>query len=119
MMQFQSRRRLLMRALKIVGGAAALAAFLAPAAHADEWNKRTYLTFSGPVQMPGATLPAGTYTFELADPDSTRHLIRVYEKDTKKPIGMFLTVPSERFDPPSENLIMFAERPAGWPQPTT
>jgi len=105
-----------MRALKIVCGAAALAAFLAPAAHADEWNKKTYLTFSGPVQMPGATLPAGTYTFELADPDSTRHLIRVSEKDTNKPVGMFLTVPSERFDPPSENLIMFAERPAGSPQ---
>jgi len=105
-----------MRALKIVCGAAALAAFLAPAAHADEWNKRTYLTFSGPVQMPGVTLPAGTYTFELADPDSTRHVIRVSEKETDKPIGMFITIPSERFDPPSENLIMFAERPAGSPQ---
>jgi hypothetical protein len=105
-----------MRALKILCGAAALAAFLAPPAHADDWNKRTYLTFSGPVQMPGATLPAGTYTFELANPDSTRHLIRVSEKETNKPIGMFLTIPNERLAPPSENLVMFAERPAGSPQ---
>jgi hypothetical protein len=32
-------------------------------------NKRTLLTFSGPVQVPGATLPAGTYVFRIANPD--------------------------------------------------
>ena len=33
-------------------------------------NKRTYLTFSGTVQVPGATLPPGTYLFQIADPDA-------------------------------------------------
>jgi hypothetical protein len=105
-----------MRALKSICCAAALVAFLAPAAHADEWNKRTYLTFSGPVQIPGATLPAGTYTFEIANPDTTRHVIRVSEKDSGKPIGLFMTIPNDRRDPPSDNLIMFSERAAGAPQ---
>jgi hypothetical protein len=105
-----------MRALKTLCGAAALVAFLAPGAHADEWNKRTYLTFSGPVQIPGATLPAGTYTFELANPDTTRHVIRVSEKDSGKPIGLFMTIPNDRLDAPSENLVMFSERAAGAPQ---
>ena len=105
-----------MRALKILGGAVALAVCLAPAARADEWNKKTYLTFSGPVQIPGATLAAGTYTFELADPNNARHVIRVSEKDTNKPIAMFMTVPSERLDPPDNNLVLFRERPAGTPQ---
>jgi hypothetical protein len=105
-----------MRVLKTLCGAAALCALLAPAAHADEWNKRTYLTFSGPVQIPGATLPAGTYTFELANPDTTRHVIRVSEKDSGKHIGLFMTIPNERLDPPSDNLVMFTERPAGAPQ---
>jgi hypothetical protein len=31
-------------------------------------NKRTVLTFRAPVQVPGATLPAGTYVFRIADP---------------------------------------------------
>ena len=31
-------------------------------------NKRTFLTFSAPVQVPGATLPAGTYVFRIANP---------------------------------------------------
>jgi hypothetical protein len=105
-----------MRAVRVLCGAVALTAFLAPGAHADEWNKRTYLTFSGPVQIPGATLPAGTYTFEIANPDTMRHVIRVSEKDTNKPIGLFMTTPMDRLDPPNDNLIMFSERPAGTPQ---
>jgi hypothetical protein len=94
-------------------GAFALVACVAAGAHADDWNKRTYLTFSGPVQIPGATLPAGTYTFELANPDTTRHVIRVSAKDSGKPIALFMTIPQDRLDPPSDNLIMFSERPAG------
>jgi hypothetical protein len=105
-----------MRALKVICGAVALAALLAPGASADEWNKRTYLTFSGPVQIPGATLPAGSYTFEIANPDTTRHVIRVSQKDTNKPLALFMTIPNERLEAPADNLIMFAERPAGSPQ---
>jgi hypothetical protein len=105
-----------MRGLKLLCSAAALVALLAPGATADEWNKKTYLTFSGPVQIPGATLAAGTYTFEIANPDTNRHVIRVSEKDTNKHIGLFLTIPNERMEPPDDNLIMFSERPAGQPQ---
>jgi hypothetical protein len=95
---------------------AAIVLSFAVGANADEWNKRTFLTFSGPVEVPGATLRAGTYTFELADPDSSRHIIRVSEKDTNKPIALFMTIPTERAEAPSENVVMFAERPAGAPQ---
>ena len=95
---------------------AAIVLSFAVGANADEWNKRTFLTFSGPVEVPGATLRAGTYTFELADPDSSRHIIRVSEKDTNKPIALFMTIPTERPEAPSENVVMFGERPAGAPQ---
>ena len=56
-----------MRTLRVICGTALLAVCLAPAGHADEWTKLTYFTFSAPVDMPGMTLPAGTYRFELAD----------------------------------------------------
>src|ERR1044071_484752 len=105
-----------MRVLKYLCCAAAMTVMFAPSARADVWNKRTYLTFSGPVQIPGATLPAGTYTFELAAPDTSRHVVRVSEKDTKKPVGLFMTIPNERLDPPADNLILFSERAAGSPQ---
>jgi hypothetical protein len=39
----------------------------ASSARADEWDKKTVLTFSRPVGIPGYVLRAGTYTFRLAD----------------------------------------------------
>jgi len=46
-------------------------------ARADEWSQLTKLTFSEPVEIPGRTLPAGTYWFVLADSDSDRNIVQV------------------------------------------
>ncbi len=105
-----------MHVIKTLCCAAAIALFAASGAHADEWNKKTYLTFSGPVQIPGATLPAGTYLFQLADPDNSRHVVMVASKDGTHVYGMFLTIPNDRLNTPDENVIMFGESPAGAPQ---
>jgi hypothetical protein len=93
-----------------------LALGLAATAHADEWNKLTYLTFSGPVQMPGITLPAGTYRFELADPNSGRRVIRVSDKDGSKSYGIFLSISDQKLQPSDNPVVMFKETPAGAPQ---
>ena len=105
-----------MRLVKVLCGVALIAACLVPAARADGWNKKTFLTFSGPVQVPGATLQAGTYMFQLADPDNARHVVMVSSKEGDKTYGMFMTIPNERLQAPDENVIMFAESPAGTPQ---
>ena len=105
-----------MRRWLIAWSMAILAVGLAPAAHADEWNKLTYLTFSGPVNMPGITLPAGTYRFELADPDSSRRVVRVSDKDGSKSYGMFLSISDQKLEPSDKPLVMFKEMPAGAPQ---
>jgi len=104
-----------MRWVKTVCCAVALAAFLAPAARADEWNKKTILTFSGPVQVPGVTLPAGTYVFKLADLTGNRHVVQVFDKDEKKLYGTILAIPDEKLEPSDKPVVMFAERPAGTP----
>jgi len=105
-----------MRRWLIAWSMAILAVGLAPAAHADEWNKLTYLTFSGPVNMPGITLPAGTYRFELADPDSSRRVVRVSDKDGSKSYGIFLSISDQKLEPSDKPLVMFKEMPAGAPQ---
>jgi len=105
-----------MRRWLIACSVALLAAGFAATAHADEWNKLTYLTFSGPVNMPGITLPAGTYRFELADPDSSRRVVRVSEKDGTKSYGMFLSISDQKLEPSDKPLVMFKEMPAGAPQ---
>ena len=43
---------------------------ITPRVKADEFNKKTILTFSEPVEVPGVgaqILPAGTYVFKLVD----------------------------------------------------
>src|SRR5262245_13327580 len=106
----------LMRVVKTLCCAAALTAFLAPGARADEWNKKTILTFSGPVQIPGATLAAGTYVFKLADLQSNRHVVQVFDKDEKKIYSTILAIPDQKLEPSDKPVVMFAERPAGTPQ---
>jgi len=105
-----------MRFVKAVCCAAALTACLAPGVRADEWNKKTILTFSGPVQIPGTTLAPGTYVFKLADLASNRHVVQVFDKDEKKIYGTILAIPDQKLDPSDKPVVMFAERPAGVPQ---
>ena len=105
-----------MRTMKAICCAAAIVACTASGVRADEWNKRTFLTFSGPVQVPGATLPAGTYLFQLADPNNARHVVMVRDKDEKKIYTMFMTLPNDRLDAPNDNIVMFSESPAGVPR---
>jgi hypothetical protein len=100
---------------KIACSAAMLAVGLAPAAHADEFTKLTLVTFSGPVEIPGVTLPAGTYRFSLADPESGRRVVKVADKDGTKTFGMFLSIPNQRITPTDKPVLMFKEAAAGAP----
>ena len=102
--------------LRVFCGVAMLAACLAPAAHADEWSKLTYFTFNAPVEMPGIVLPAGTYKFELADPDNSRRVVRVSDKEGGKVHGTFLSISNQKMDPAAKPLVMFKEAPAGAPE---
>src|SRR5436305_4768250 len=105
-----------MRVLKTLCCAAAMTVMLAPIARADEWNKKTILTFSGPVQIPGATLPAGSYVFKLADISGNRHVVQVFDKDEHKIYTTLLAVPNQRLEPSDKPVILFSERATGSPQ---
>jgi hypothetical protein len=105
-----------MRVLKAVCCAAIVTLMAAPGVRADQWDKKTILTFSGPVQIPGATLPAGSYVFKLADLSGNRHVVQVFDKAEKKLFATLLAIPNDRMEPSDEPVVMFSERPAGSPQ---
>jgi hypothetical protein len=105
-----------MRVLKVLCCATVLAIAIAPSARADEWNKKTILTFSGPVQIPGATLPAGSYVFKLADIPGNRHVVQVFDKAEKKIFTTLLAVPNQRLEPSDKPIVLFSERASGTPQ---
>ena len=84
-------------------------------ARADEASKLTYFTFSQPVQLPGKTLPAGKYRFELADPQESRRVIKVSSEDGSKQLAMLQTVQYTMRDPAKDPVVLFGETPASEP----
>ena len=62
----------------IAGLIIALGLFYVLAAHADESNQATAVTFNQPVQIPGQLLPAGTYVFKLANRDTDQSVVQIF-----------------------------------------
>ena len=93
---------------------AAVLAF-APAAVADEWNKKTILTVKETIQLPNIVLPPGTYTFRLLDSLSDRHIVQVFDKDGMHIVTTVLAIPNYRLQPVEKSEFVFWEVPAGQP----
>jgi hypothetical protein len=91
-----------------------LGLLLSSAGHA--WgapNDRNYLTFSGPVALPGVTLAPGTYIFECADQNVT-NLVRVSSKDRRHVyVTAFTTLAERPAGLPADRLVTFSEAPRG------
>ena len=67
-----------MLSTRVFGLACAVTVFvclMAAPVSAQPLDKRTLFTFSGPVALPGVTLPAGHYLFRLADPNSSSKVV--------------------------------------------
>ena len=47
-------------------------------------SRTTHFTFSRAVQLPGVTLPAGTYTFEVVNANSGSDVVSVTSRDRSK-----------------------------------
>jgi hypothetical protein len=101
---------------------ALLGAIFTPTARADDWNEKTVITFSGPVEIPGVhltgwgVLPAGTYVFKLLDSQSDRHIVQIFDKDETKVLATILAIPNYRLKATDKTVITFRERPAGEPE---
>ena len=79
------------------------------------YDKLAYLTFNGPVQIPGATLSAGTYRFRLTNPDTSRNVLQVLSNDGAIVYSMFHTIPDIRASMTDEATVTFRETPVGVP----
>src|SRR6266852_8733768 len=105
-----------------VCGLALACALLAPSAKADEWNRKTVITFSAPVEIPGvhlagwAVLPAGTYVFKILDSQSDRHIVQIFSKDELTVYATILAIPNFRLKATDKTVMTFRERPVGQPE---
>jgi hypothetical protein len=102
--------------------AALIGAALAPIGQADDWNRKTEITLSGPVEIPGVhlagwgVLPAGTYVFKILDSQSDRHIVQIFSKDERTIYATILAIPNYRLKATDKTVMTFSERPAGQPE---
>jgi hypothetical protein len=91
-------------------------------AKADDWNNKTTMTFSAPVEIPGVhlkgwgVLPAGTYVFKLLDSSSDRHIVQIFNADETLCYATILAIPDYRYTATDKTVVTFRERPAGEPE---
>ena len=86
-------------------------------ASAHAWTSDiNYLTFSGPIALPGVTLPAGTYTFRTPS-DSDRNVVQVMNRAQTKSYYMGITRPVSRPRAGTDLLVTVGEAPAGQVRP--
>ncbi len=101
---------------------ALMLATLSTNANASEWDRKTVVTISGPVEIPGVhlagwgILPAGTYVFKVMDSQSNRHIVQIFSQDEKTIYATILAVPNYRLKATDKTVITFSERPAGEPE---
>jgi hypothetical protein len=77
----------------------------------NEESEKTYLTFSQPVEIPGATLAAGTYKFEVVTSwAGNKDIIRVSDKAGTHVYATIITVPNYRPVASDKTVVMYRER---------
>lgn len=111
------------RSASLLFGVALIAAAVTPSAKADQWDKKTVITITEPVQVPSCcdpdhvvVLQPGTYVLALVDSLSDRHIVRVFQQDEKTVVTTILAIPNYRLKPTDKTAFQFWETPAGQPR---
>ena len=93
-----------------------IASLATPPANAQNGDRKTVVTFSEPVEIPGGTvLPAGTYFFKLLNQDSGRWVVQIFDKNQTHTYATLITIQDFRYHPTDKPVMTFAERPDGAP----
>ncbi|WP_155121620.1 hypothetical protein [Bryobacter aggregatus] len=93
-----------------------LAVALSPALQADEWNKKTIITISEAMQIPGKVLPAGKYVLKLVESQSNRHIVQIMNEREDHVEATLIAIPNYRLQPTGNSSFGFWETPAGTPK---
>jgi len=111
-----------LKTVTTVFGLALLGVTFSPSVKADAWNRKSVITFSGPVEIPmvhlkgWGVLPAGTYVFKILDSQSNRHIVQIFNQEQTKVYATILAIPNYRLTATDKTVITFRERPAGQPE---
>jgi hypothetical protein len=95
---------------------AASMSVLSPSMSASMWDKRTTVTFSGAVEVPGTVLQPGRYIMKLVDSPADRHIVQFSNERENHVFATVLAIPAYRENPSGQSVFTFYEAPVGQPQ---
>src|SRR5579862_7007883 len=93
----------------VLGIVIAATLFAEVAAHADESNESSKLTFNKPIQIPGQVLPAGSYLFKLGDPNGDYNLVQIFNADGTHLYAQVEGITTERTESTDHTAVTLAE----------
>jgi hypothetical protein len=102
-----------LKAFAIASCLGLLAVAFLPSSKADEWNKKTIMTINEPLAIPGKVLQPGKYVMKLADSQSNRHIVQIFNEDESQIQATILAIPNYRIQPTGKTQFGFWEMPAG------
>jgi hypothetical protein len=92
-----------------------LGMFVVPQVRADESDKKTIVTISDPIQVPGRVLPAGTYVFKLLD-SNDRTLVEIFNADETHLVTTVRGIPDRRTETAGQTIIQLEQRSSEQPE---
>jgi len=104
------------RMLLTAAACAVLLIVIAPTARGDLWNKKTYITVSEPIEVPGVVLQPGRYVMKLMDSPSDRHIVQIFNERESHIYTTALAVSAWRDQPADNTILTFYEMPRGMPE---
>jgi len=87
-----------------------------PQVRADEWDKKTIVKISEPIEVSGVRLEPGTYVFKLANLSAERHLVTITNEAQSHTYATVMAIPNYRLEPKDKSTFLFWETPAGQPR---
>jgi hypothetical protein len=93
-----------------------IASVMAPVSRAQNGDRKTVVTFSEPIEIPGnVILPPGTYFFKLLNQDSGRWVVQIFDEHQTKTFATLITIEDFRYHPTNQVVMNFTERAEGAP----
>lgn len=96
-------------------GAAIVAPAWARQAGLQNVSKKTTVTITRPMEVPGTVLQPGTYVFKVMDIVGTRNIMQITNKAEDKVYATVIAIPDYRVEQGEKTVVQYKEEPTGQP----
>jgi len=83
--------------------------------NADEYDRKTVISISQPLEVPGVVLPPGTYVMRLFNSSTNRHIVQFMNERQNQQLALTFAISAERIRPAEKTILTMYEGSQGAP----